>query len=422
MIKTRQTCRVCGNWLTDILNLGEHCLPGYDGLEGRQFIQRKVPLVLARCNPEVNETACGLVQLRHTTPGSMLYPRYFYRSGINQTMTKHLGGLAQRAIDVASPSKIDVIVDIGCNDGTSLAYYAARGYRSLFGFDPAKNMAEYSRKTGAKITEDYFTEATFRKAVGSKRLAKLITSIAMFYDLEDPGSFVESIAKCLSPKGVWVFEQSYLPSMLRQNAFDTICHEHLEYYSLAIVENLLSKHGLKVIDVYLNDINGGSFQVFAGHRNREVSAEADNRIQSLRDAEFELALETSTPYQSFAGRIDEIRKDLVRMLQGLKHRGKKVFAYGASTKGAITLQSCGITSNLVECCADRNPIKWGSQINGTGIPIVSEEEARAKQPDYFLVLPWHFIKEFQEREKEFLDRGGNFIIPMPRVTIIGRDE
>ena len=420
MLKTRKTCRICNNPLSDILDLGSMSLPGYDGLAGHKFIQRKIPLVLTRCCPDENENACGLVQLRHTAPGSLIYPRYFYRSGINRTMTEHLHEIAQRAIDLTNLQPEDTVIDIGCNDGTSLAYYADKGFKNLYGFDPASNMAEHSRKTGATIVEDYFRFNAYRD--NCPEPAKIISSIAMFYDLEDPNEFVNDIQDALRPDGIWVLELSYLPTMLEQVAFDTICHEHIAYYSLTVMENLLARHNLVIVDIYLNDTNGGSFQLYVGRMEHwKQSKKTQEYIRELKETEFEMGLDTYEPYAFFSQKVHEIRRHLATDLRDLKNEGKKVFAYGASTKGAITLQWCGIDNDLVECCADRNPVKWGTVINGTGIPIISEDEARARKPDYFLVLPWHFMKEFKEREKEFLDRGGLFIVPVPQVKIVGKE-
>tara|TARA_Y100000310_G_scaffold121149_1_gene119959 strand:+ start:470 stop:1756 length:1287 start_codon:yes stop_codon:yes gene_type:complete len=426
LLKTRQTCRICGGPLTAVLDLGEHHLAGYEGFGGRDPIRRKVPLELCRCDSSVNENGCGLVQLKHTTPGSLMYPRYFYRSGINSTMTNHLHDIVDGIFGFferkgMSLSEDDTVVDVGCNDGTSLKYWKDKGIKNIFGFDPAKNMHDFSKESGAEIIIDYFTSKNFNLHIDSK--AKVITSIAMFYDLEDPKSFVKDISDCLEYNGVWVFEQSYLPSMLKQNAFDTICHEHIEYYSLSTIQYLLSMFDLEIIDVYLNDTNGGSFQLYASHKgNHAIDDDSLERIQTLIDGEFELGLDGDEPFMEFRERVDKIRNDLIEFLNKAKSEGKKVYAYGASTKGAITLQSCGITNDLVPACADRNPMKWGTTILGTNIPIISEDEARAGAPDYFLVLPWHFMSEFKSREKEFLSRGGKFVVPMPNFMIIEGDE
>jgi hypothetical protein len=243
----------------------------------------------------------------------------------------------------------------------------------------------------------------------------------MFYDLEEPGRFVADVASILSPDGVWILELSYLPTMLAQNSFDTICHEHLTYWALGPLERLLMAHDLAVIDATLNDVNGGSIQVTiakAGGRQSERSNEAKARIYNLKRREVELRLDTQAPYDAFRARIETLRTELPALLVRLKAEGKLVLGYGASTKGNVTLQYCGITTDLLPAIADRNPRKWGTQTPGTSIPIISEDEMRARKPDYLLALPWHFMASFIAREAALRANGTRFIAPMPNVVIV----
>jgi hypothetical protein len=242
----------------------------------------------------------------------------------------------------------------------------------------------------------------------------------MFYDLEKPHKFVADIAACLSEGGVWILELSYLPLMLKMNSFDTICHEHLEYYSLAPMERLFGEHDLEIVDVTLNDCNGGSFRICVGHAGRlKPSPDAHARVQKLRVEEFEMALDSDQPYALFRKNIQKIRKDLRAFLVKAKKQKKLVHGYGASTKGNTTLQYLGLTPALLPAIADRNPIKHGTRTIGTDIPIIPEEDSRKRKPDYYLVLPWHFIEEFKKRESDFLKRGGKFVLPMPEVHVVG---
>jgi C-methyltransferase C-terminal domain len=241
----------------------------------------------------------------------------------------------------------------------------------------------------------------------------------MFYDLERPVEFVADIARSLAPRGIWVSEFSYMPTMLRLNSFDTICHEHLEYYSLKVIERLFATAGLELVRVELNDVNGGSIRLFAAHAGAyERSAAAASALDRLREQEMELALDTPAPYEVFTRGVTAVKDDLLRLLRELKVEGKRVHVYGASTKGNTILQYVGIDATLIECAADRNPDKWGSETIGTHIPIVSEEDSRARRPDFYLALPWHFLGEFLEREEEFFARGGKFIVPLPNVRVI----
>jgi len=269
------------------------------------------------------------------------------------------------------------------------------------------------------VIQDVFPSSELIAALAGDSL-DIITSIAMFYDLEDPSSFVRSIKKVLKHDGIWIFEMSYMPLMLKMNSYDTICHEHLEYYSFAVIEKLLSINGMKIIKVGFNDINGGSIRCYATHddnfkfKNRE-DIEA---IEEVRRQEFDLELDTDKPYRNFQERIDRHREELSTLLKGLKQDGKKIHIYGASTKGNTILQWCGIDASIIDYAADRNPDKDGAKTIGTEIPIISEEKSRSMNPDYYLVLPWHFKKEFLEREEESLDRGIGFIFPLPEIEVI----
>ncbi len=421
ILVTRNTCRICGSRaLTPVVALGDQYISGaFAGPDGRPPVQRRIPLDLVRCDPGLDQGACGLVQLRHSVPPKILYRSYWYRSGINQTMRDNLAGIAQMAEDLAGVQAGDLVIDIGCNDGTLLKSYRTQGLR-LLGFDPATNIDEYAKANGVPVVNDFFSAANLR-AVYPEEKPKVITSIAMFYDLENPHLFVGDIKGLLHERGIWILELSYLPTMLEMNSFDTLCHEHLEYYSLAPLERLLAEHQLEVVDVTLNDINGGSFRIAVGHAGKlSPPAEARARVQQLRLREFELALDTDAPYAVFRKNIEKIRKDLLAFLKKAKAQKKRVHGYGASTKGNTILQYCGVTPDLVPAVADRNQDKWGSFTIGTNLPIISEEASRKQKPDYYLVLPWHFIAEFQKREAEFLARGGKFLLPMPEVHLVGK--
>ena len=418
---TRQTCRICGSTaLTPVVSLGaQHIGGAFAGPDGKPPVQRRVPLELVRCDPSRDQNACGLVQLRHSVPPRILYRSYYYRSGINQTMRDHLASLARMAESIAQPKAADLVVDIGCNDGTLLKSYETPGLKIL-GFDPATNIVAYAKANGVPVVNDFFSAASFRQACPDRK-PKVITSIAMFYDLENPHAFVADIKSLLGEQGVWLLELSYLPTMLERNSFDTICHEHLEYYALAPMERLLAEHDLEVLDVSLNDINGGSFCIAVGHAGRmPLSDAAVQRVQDLRLREFEMALDTDQPFALFRKNIAQIKTDLVAFLKKAKAQKKLVHGYGASTKGNTTLQFCGITPKWVPAVADRNPDKWGSRTIGTNIPILSEEDSRKQKPDYYLVLPWHFIDEFKRREEAFLARGGKFLLPIPTVRCVGK--
>jgi hypothetical protein len=420
MLKIRKTCRVCGSSaLTSVLSLGDQMLASNFQLSP-DFppVERPIPLELCRCNPSLDEDACGLVQLRHTVSPDLMYSAYGYRSGINQTMTEHLGGIAHALEDRVVLAAGDLVVDIGANDGTLLLQYRTKGV-DYVGYEPS-NIRPLEPTPTIQFIHTYFTASALKRAFRDRK-AKIVTSIAMFYDLDDPNTFVADVAEILAPDGLWTLELSYLPSMLANNSFDTICHEHLEYYHLGTIEALLHRHDLVVADAELNGANGGSIRVTICHRGSRFSEHTVSvraRIYDLRKREFELALDTDVPYERFRTASEKIKADLPALLLRLVSQGKKVYGYGASTKGNVILQYCGLTPNHLIAIADRNPAKWGSTTVGSQIPIISEDEMRKASPDYLLVLPWHFMEEFQRREAEFLARGGRFIVPIPEARVL----
>lgn len=412
----RKTCRVCGSSaLTPVINLGEQYLQGSFVKPGKEEPPlRKISLSLVRCDPTKDERACGLLQMEHTVPPEVLYSAYWYRSGTNETMRNHLQGITEEAASLIGKSNARVL-DIGCNDGTLLKCYPQNFIK--FGVDPSDVAQEITGDITA--IQDIFPSEELTKVLQGEKF-DIITSIAMFYDLEDPVSFCKEIKKALAPGGLWVFEMSYMPSMLKMNSYDTICHEHLEYYSLAVLEYILKQADLKIVDAVLNDINGGSIRCYATHLDNFAfkKQEAVTRIKLLRQAEFDMELDTDKPYKNFQDRINVHKEQLVSLLKMLKKEGESIHIYGASTKGNTILQWCGIDNRIIDVAAERNPDKYGAYTLGTDIPIVSEADSRAMKPDYYLVLPWHFKEEFLKREEEILQRGVGLIFPLPNVEII----
>ncbi|MGI8558497.1 MAG: class I SAM-dependent methyltransferase [Solirubrobacteraceae bacterium] len=421
-LRTRTTCRICDSpRLAPVLDLGEQCLAGaFPGPGVKQPVQRAIPLELVRCDMTSDQDACGLLQIRQTVPGALLYESYWYRSGVNQTMTRNLHGIGSVVEKLVGLEPGDLVVDIGCNDGTLFDGYSSRNVRFL-GWDPS-DVARYAVEKGYDVVRDFFTARALRLRYPDLR-AKIITSIAMFYDLEDPAQFVEEVKASLAEDGIWVIELHYLLSMLESNGFDVIVHEHLEYYSLAVLERVLADAGLEIIAGELNEINGGSIRLFISHVGRRTQAPGTAEwLQELRVREFEMALDSPAPYQQFARNVERVRKDLRELIESICAEGKTIHVYGASTKGNVILQYVGLNRDLIPYAADRNPDKWGSHTIRTGIPIISEEQSREMNPDYYLVLPWHFLDEFKDRERVYLESGGQFIVPLPEVRVIGAGE
>ena len=412
----RKTCRVCGSSaLTKVIDLGDQHLQGSFVKPGKEMPPtRSISTSLVRCDPMKDEKACGLLQMEFTVPPEVLYSAYWYRSGTNSTMRNHLQGITESAITCLEGSQATVL-DIGCNDGTLLGFYPDRFNK--FGVDPSDVAQEIS--DNATVVQDIFPSEELHSRLDGKT-CDIITSIAMFYDLEDPISFTKGIKNILSPDGVWIFEMSYMPTMLKMNSYDTICHEHIEYYSLAVIENILKQADMKVFNVSLNDINGGSLRCYATHSNsfKHKKDEFTHNIKAMRQEEFDLELDTDKPYKHFQDRINVHKEELNTLLRKLKKEGKRIHIYGASTKGNTILQWCGIDHRIIEYEAERNPDKYGAMTLGTDIPIISEAESRAMNPDYYLVLPWHFKAEFLEREKDILEKGTGLIFPLPTIEII----
>ncbi len=413
-IKTRKTCRVCGSTsLEKAIDLGDQYLQGSFIKPGKEMpSNRKIPCTLVRCSPERDENACGLLQMEHSVPPDILYAAYWYRSGTNDTMRNHLKEIVDSLLGVLGKDTGSVL-DIGCNDGTLLGYYP-KGFMK-YGCDPSDVAQEVQ---DAVVIQDVFPSQKLFVLVEDQ--LDVVTSIAMFYDLEDPVGFVKGVKRILAAEGVWVFEMSYMPRMLELDSYDTICHEHLEYYSLAVLEKICSMAGMKIFKISFNNINGGSIRCYATHlENRKYDNAADAAlIYSVRQREFDLMLDTAQPYREFQQRIERIKKELYDLLVALKRQGSSIHIYGASTKGNTILQWCGIDSSLIDYAAERNPDKYGAMTLGTNIPIISEEESRNMKPDYYLVLPWHFKDEFIKREKDTLKQGTSFIFPLPVIEIV----
>lgn len=410
-----EKCRICGNRdLIPILNLGVQALSGRFP-SGDEPDPPKAPLELVKCNDAKDSNSCGLLQLKHSAPPEEMYlNNYGYRSGINKTMRSHLKGIVQHIQEIVDLHADDVVLDIGSNDATLLKYYETPGLGKI-GIEPAgEQFSEYYTED-IELVSDYFSSSNY-SSVSPDKPAKVITAIAVFYDLAAPLSFVEDIREILHPDGIWVLEQSYMPTMLAMNSFDTVCHEHLEYYSLKQIDWLLRKNGLRMFDVEFNDINGGSFRIYACHHNSAFKSNQQEITQAFAREE-KIRLDSELPYKEFSQRALHIRDELYNFLTNEKAKGKSIYIYGASTKGNVLLQFCSIDHTLITAAADRNPAKWGRRTPATNIPIVSEEEARKRNPDYFLVLPWHFRQEFIERERDYLTSGGRMIFPLPRFEV-----
>ena len=409
-------CRSCSSEkLTPIISLGNQYVVNFIKSKKEQKKVPKVPLELVLCEN------CKLLQLKHNAPPeSMWGDQYWYRSGINKIIRDNLKEIVNEAKNIIELKENDFVVDIGCNDGTLFEFYDRESVE-MVGFEPSKNVAREATAKGYHVIKDFFNAESFRERFGDKK-AKIITAISMFYDLEDPNKFLKDIVKILDVDGLFVIQQNYLIDMLENNAFDNICHEHREYYSLKSLKYLLDNHGLEIFDVERNEINGGSIRTlirFKGGKIKSKKTNSEEIIKELENKESGMSLDTLEPYKMFAQRIEDIKQKLLGILRQEKSKGKKICGLGASTRGLVLLQYFGLDAQLIDCIFDKNPDKEGKLTIGSLIPITNPNNIEKYNPDYQLVLIWHLFKGIGEDEKDFVKKGGKFILPLPNLKIKG---
>jgi NDP-4-keto-2,6-dideoxyhexose 3-C-methyltransferase len=416
-------CRICGNTqLEPILDLGMQALTGVFPKRGTSV--EKTPVVLVKCH---GNGSCGLVQIKHSVDLATMYgENYGYRSSLNQSMVTHLEAMSRYIVSLVGLAPGDVILDIGSNDGTLLkAYLKLQDEGSpnvplgltLVGMDPTiKKFRQYYDERLTPIA-DFFNASSYRERLGGDRQARIVTSIACFYDLEDPIAFARDIKSVLHPEGVWVFEQSYSLLMLAKNMYDTAVQEHLEYYSLSNIERICLEAGLKIREVQLNDCNGGSIRIVAEHMNDGPSHPSVNLLEQQEKI---LGLHELAIYRHFENSAKLHKQEFRSLLQSIKAEGKTVFGLGASTKFNAVLQYCEITPELLPAIGEVNEDKFGCETPGSAIPIVPESELFAKKPDYFVVGPYHFRDFFMSLShvKRYLTQGGKLIFPLPSLEIV----
>jgi hypothetical protein len=410
MYKKIEACRICGNRnLERVLNLGEQMLTGVFPKKPAAKVTVG-PLNLVKCFGA--DDVCGLLQMEHTYDLREMYgENYGYRSGLNASMVAHLNSKVARILGMVEIQKGDLVVDIGSNDSTTLKAYPVDG-PELVGIDPTGVKFYKYYPAHIQLIPDFFSASLLKERFPSRKV-KVITSFSMFYDLEDPMSFMRQVYDVLADDGVWVFEQSYMPTMLDTNSYDTVCHEHLEFYALRQIKWMADRVGFQIVDVEFNDINGGSFSVTVRKSNGHTIAIPS--VQRILDDEVAKGLDTLQPYKDFADRVARTKLDLLEFVSKAHSEGKTVSVLGASTKGNVLLQYCGLTEAQIECVGEVNPEKFGCYTPGTWLPIVSEQDLLAMKPDYMLVLPWHFRKFFTENEKF---KGMNLVFPLPEVEVV----
>lgn len=409
-------CRISNTDLVEVFSLGELCVSDFIKKDDNEN-KEKYDLTLM-LSPE-----SGLLQLKNSAPKDKMWGKYWYRSGINSTMVKDLEDVVNSTISTIKWKPEDIWLDIACNDGTMLGFVPKEMFR--VGIDPAEDsFKNEAQKNADIIIQDYFSAKVYNEHLDGKK-AKFITIIAMFYDLDDPLTFLDDINAIMDDDGILVLQLSYTPLMLKQLAFDNICHEHICYYSLSSLKYLLEQKNLEIVDVALNDVNGGSFRVFIRKKEANINNfktapyrdVANFRIESLLEYEKSLKLNDPNTYINFYDEICLLKTQTLNLINKIKKEEKTIWGYGASTKGNTLLQWFGLDNNIIDGIAERSSYKFGLKTIGTNIPIYSEEDMRKCQPDYLLILPWHFVNEFKQREVKYLKNNGKFIIPCPKLQI-----
>ena len=410
MYKEITCCRICGNpQLEEVLNLGKQALTGVFPRSRAEAITTG-PLKLVKCVG--SDAVCGLLQLEHTYDLGELYgDNYGYRSGLNAGMVSHLQAKVHRLLNQIKLPKEALIIDIGANDSTTLQAFPKKG-NTLVGVDPTGAKFKDFYPDHIQLIPEFFSRDAVRRKVGDRKAA-VILSLSMFYDLESPVTFAQEVRDLLDDEGIWVFEQSYMPTMLRSNSYDTVCHEHLEYYALKQLDWVVRKIGMKIIDLEFNTVNGGSISVTASPQSSQYAE--TSRVKEILESEARDGLDTLAPYRKFAQRVEGCRSSLRDFLEQTRKSGQSIMGLGASTKGNVLLQYCNITESDIGQIGEVNVDKFGHFTPGTLLPIVSEAQVLASKADYLLVLPWHF-RQFFEHDPKLA--GQKLVFPLPALEVV----
>ncbi len=398
-------CRISNSKnLVSLVNLGKQTLTGVF-LKPEEEDPIAVPLDLVFCPESL------FLQLRYDVDPDLMYSSYWYRSGTNQTMRDHLQGVVASVKTFVELNDGDYVIDTGCNDGTLVRNYNLEKL-NVIGVDPSNAIDNIKDDENITKINNYFTAENVENAIGGNKV-KAITSISMFYDLSNPASFINDVKSILADDGVWVVEMNYTGDMIEDLGYDMISHEHVAYYTFLSFERLIKSCGMHISDVSANTINGGSLRFFITKNAIETQA-----VKDVRNKELAMNYDKIESYQKFGSRIEAFKLGLQKFINGLNADGKTIMGYGGSTRGNTVMQHCGFTRKDVVAVWDRNPIKWGLEMSGCRIPLISEEEGRKLNPDYLLILPYYFLEEFLDREIEYLKNGGKFIVYLPVLRVI----
>ncbi len=400
-------CRNCNkNKFINLFSLGKLAYTGKFSIKKQSI--KKAPISLQMC------AKCKLVQLGNNFSLKYLYGLdYGYRTGINKTMTNHMKNIVFNLTKISGIKRNEAALDVASNDGTLLNFYNRKII--TFGIDPVLKKYKKNYKYIDYSVSNFFNYNLIKKKI--KKKFKIITALSVFYDLKKPNSFLRDIERLIEDEGVILLEFADLHSIIKHNMFDTICHEHLEYYSLSVIKKMLKKNNLKLFDVKKNSINGSSKQFYICKKNSKYKVKL-NKINKLLKEEKRFNLDKKNTYIKFKNNIDNLKKKLILKIQEIQKKKQIIHGYGASTKGNVILQYFGITKDHIPYIADRNPKKYNLFTPGNKIQIISEKKSRSMRPDYYLVLPWHFKKEIILRENKTIKNSVSFIFPLPKFKII----
>ena len=406
------SCILCRDAkVEEFLDLGATALANQflraDEIDGTEA---KYPLRVGFCH------GCGHVQLTESVPPGAMFDNYLYISSASDTLKDHLWDLSDILVRRYGLGAEDLVIDIGCNDGTLLKGFQRHGVR-LLGVDPARNLAAFTDGSGIERYTKLFTTATAKEVVAKWGHASLITATNTFPHIQKLDDFIEGLKIALKPGGAFVIEMHYLLDMIEQVAFDTIYHEHVSYWALGPMKRLFEAHGMDVVDAERVPLHHGQLRV---HVQRQGEGTVQPGVEKILAAEKAAGLGQFSTYQRFAERAQRIKRDLHQKLAGLAHKGERVAGYGAPAKGNTLLGFLEIGPELLPYIVDRSPLKQGLYTPGTHIPVVPPERLLADQPDYVLLLAWNFVDEIVEQQAEYRKRGGRFMVPVPEVRILER--
>ncbi|HEY6170469.1 MAG TPA: class I SAM-dependent methyltransferase [Verrucomicrobiae bacterium] len=405
-------CRVCNSQrLEQFLDLGDQ--PHCDSLLRPEDLGRKepyYPLQVCFCHD------CTTVQINYTVPKETMFSEYLYVSGTTETLRTHFQNSTDRLVSRLELKPDDLVVDIGSNDGTWLACYKKYGLRTL-GVDGARNLAKMANARGIETWARFFNAGVAREIIATKGGARLVTAAGVFFHLEELHSVTEGIAELIRDGGVFCVQAISLGQMLKFTQFDQVYHEHLTYWTVESLDRLFAMHGLEIFSADLNPIHGGSLELLVASKG---ARSIDPSVETFRAEEKCLAFDKIETYRRFAERVWEIRDELTAILRSYKARGKTIHAFGAPAKGATLLNSFSITTDLVTCATEVNPLKIGKYIPGVRLPIVDERQTAP--PDAYLLLAWNFLKEFLQKKRDYVMAGGEFIVPIPEPVVINKDN